>query len=124
MSFNNEEEDILKHNFDAVAMAEYLEIFLVEYSDEHGTLGDHETYRAIQKLYAFAAKKREDLAAESDFEAAFFKHFHEVQEKKIKPKHQDLFVQTLLRMLKSIKTVTNGPFGNRSYITMLRDVFG
>jgi hypothetical protein len=121
-SFHDETDDIFQVD-EVIEFATPLEMFFIEkfYDDEN--VNDNDIYEALSKLYLFQTGKSDLKKAENkECEELIFEKFYEL-DKEFPKLSKDLKTRSVLRILKSIKEISGGIFGNRNYLELIYSQF-
>lgn len=124
-NFNEEAEDIYRDNNCKELVEKFshpLEMFFIEQFYNDKPIGGGEIYEALEKLYSYRAEKANELNPSNKCQKLIFEKYGEINEK-TKMIKDDLKSKAILRILKSIKNVSGGIFGNRNYLEVVFSLF-
>ncbi len=124
-NFNEEAEDIYQNDNNKELIEKFshpLEIFFIEQFYDDKSIGDSNIYEALEKLYSYRAEIAKELNPSNKCQRLIFEKYGTINEK-TKMIDDDLKNKAILRILKSIKNVSGGIFGNRNYLEVLRSMF-
>ncbi len=121
-SFHDETDDVFQ--IDEVAdFAMPLEIFFVEKFYDDKNVNDNDIYEVLSKLYLFQTGKSDfEKIDNKKHEELIFEKFSEL-DKKFPKLSKDLKNRSILRILKSIREISGGIFGNRNYLELIYSQF-
>jgi len=121
-SFHDETDDVFQ--IDEVAdFAMPLEKFFIENFYDDKNVSDNDIYEALSKLYLLQTGKSDlKKTKNKECEELIFEKFSEL-DKKFPKLSKDLKNRSILRILKSIKEISGGIFGNRNYLEFIYSQF-
>lgn len=118
-SFNNEFEDIYKDERIVELVAPFEEfVFRKYYKDRNVT--DEFISECYTKIY-YTLEEKETIYTFNEIEKHIFNEFSKVAEITKMPIESQKLI--LIRMMKSVESMTGGMFGNRMYLELLRNNF-
>ena len=119
--FQKESDDVFK-NEAVLDFVVPLEQSFVEHFYNDKSVDDGDIYNSLVKVYSYQKGNTELLNADNRCEAVIFTVFNRLNEE-ISDISQDLKSESILRIMKSIKTASGGIFGNRNYLEFIYSMF-
>ena len=120
-TFKTPSEDILNDD-EAIQFIHPLESFFLNHFYQDKSINDNHIYKALVKIYSYQTKNANSLKADNKCEEMIFGAFNELM-KITSDISDDLKTKSILRLLKSIKTVSGGVLGNRNYLDLVYSQF-
>lgn len=121
-SFHSEEDDVFQID-EVIDFAAPLEMFFVEKFYDDKNVNDNDIYEALSKLYLLQTGKSDFKKTKNkECEELIFEKFSKL-DKKFPKLSKDLKERSILRILKSIKEISGGIFGNRNYLELIYSQF-
>lgn len=118
-SFNNEFEDIYQDE-EILQLVAPFEIYIFEKYYNHKDVTDEFISDCYTKMY-YSLDGRGSIYTFNEIEKDIFDEFNRIAEKTKMPIESQKLI--LLRMMKSVDSMTGGMFGNRMYLELLRNNF-
>ena len=115
-SFNSEFEDIYKDN-KIMRLVGPFEQFIFEKYYHHNDVTDEFISDCYIKIYYYL-EERGNIYTFNEIEKDIFNEFRRIAEKSKMPIESQKLI--LIRMMKSVDSMTGGMFGNRMYLELLR----
>jgi len=124
-NFNEKAEDIYQDDSNNELISKFtfpLETFFIEQFYNDSSISDNDIYTALEKLYLYRLGTIKELEPSNQCQKLIFAKFENLNEK-TKLISGDLKNKAILRILKSIKNVSGGVFGNRNYMEVVYSNF-
>lgn len=121
-SFHSIKDDVFQID-EVIEFAAPLEIFFIEKFYDNEDVNDNDIYEALSKLYLLQTGKSDFKKTDNKkCEELIFEKFSEL-DKKFPKLSKDLKARSILRILKSIREISGGIFGNRNYLELIYSQF-
>lgn len=121
-SFHDETDDVFQIE-EAAEFAAPLEKFFIEKFYDDKNVNDNDIYEALSKLYLLQTGKSDLKKIDNkECEELIFEKFNKL-DKKFPKLSKDLKNRSILRILKSIRDISGGIFGNRNYLELIYSQF-
>ena len=121
-TFQPKADDIFINSEDAVNFAMRLESFFISNFYDDMSINDNDIYKALSKIYLYQTNNNESLNPGNKCEELIFEAFKDFDED-LSEINIEIKAKTILRILRSIKTVSGGALGNRNYLELIHSQF-
>lgn len=115
--FNNINEDVFRDP-DFMPFALELESYFVELFHNDDTITDDDIYEIVAIIYAYQSQMIKDYGEMNDLGTAICKKYEEVDKQITYIKKEEKLL-IVLRILKSIRSISGGEYGNRNYLRVV-----